>query len=799
MAQWPQQIGYKNDWVTRETDWNRQGAFLDRVEMPESVELGLLAVRMVHVGDQNFYIIGGRRMDRNFLQALSLPAGMRALLYRNLENDFVPAALSSAEGPVTEPERFASLIESLQKTARFPQQVAPEQGATEQTIQWTADPASTEKFAAVPLAGRRGELLGALLLGSSQGGLVALLNYVRGLALVIGAGALLLGFLMSWWISVRVSQPLARLSGGISEVADGDWEARIEARSGGEIGQLLRSFNRMTDRLTEEHTRLLTVERVAAWREMARQLAGEIYAGIAPLQKAFKGWNWGAKQIRSSSTKLLAESLATLRLELRILQAAGEGLMDFSRPPEAHTEALRINELVSAAVKSFEPQFCAIGRPPITPELYLDEEVAAVRADPIRLRKAIDSLLYCTLVDMPAGGTLTIRTKQQGRMVHLVISDTGRGFEIENPERMFSMRPASGVARGAAKGLAIGEGLILAAVQAIVSDHGGRMSVESAPGAGTTFFLDIPAVAEKAPVRRMKSKAASPKLESKEIKALPAAAADLISESPTAEMSSEASSETASGQTSEFALEQMLESSPDLAAMLEPEETFKLVAQEIADFASDETVDAAELAMEAAMPEPSPNQMNFDLGSASEAEAPLEMQAEVKPQREMTDIEVAWQMLETMQIEGPVDASEQKTAAAQPRFLSEAPEPHPWDADGWSALEESPAVFLETSGEVAKTDASVDADIQSSTEPQSAGYVFVERAGRNVRSQSWSDRNGSELSEKAPETEVSPRKKKHSGNRRFLRIAEVWRSPLTYRSNIFPSENTLLSVPQIRS
>src|ERR1700722_1441209 len=33
IAQWPEQVGYKNDWVTRETGWNRQGAFLDRVEL----------------------------------------------------------------------------------------------------------------------------------------------------------------------------------------------------------------------------------------------------------------------------------------------------------------------------------------------------------------------------------------------------------------------------------------------------------------------------------------------------------------------------------------------------------------------------------------------------------------------------------------------------------------------------------------------------------------------------------------------------------------------------------------------
>src|SRR5690349_9143059 len=69
-AQWPGRIGFKNDWVRQQSDWNQQGAFLARVELPDKVELGLLCVRTVNVGEKKFYLIGGRRLDSNFLQAL---------------------------------------------------------------------------------------------------------------------------------------------------------------------------------------------------------------------------------------------------------------------------------------------------------------------------------------------------------------------------------------------------------------------------------------------------------------------------------------------------------------------------------------------------------------------------------------------------------------------------------------------------------------------------------------------------------------------------------------------------------
>src|SRR3974390_2229451 len=61
-AEWPARFGYKNDWVALEQDWNSKGAFLRRVELPDSVEIGLLAVRTVRVGEKRLFLIGGERL-----------------------------------------------------------------------------------------------------------------------------------------------------------------------------------------------------------------------------------------------------------------------------------------------------------------------------------------------------------------------------------------------------------------------------------------------------------------------------------------------------------------------------------------------------------------------------------------------------------------------------------------------------------------------------------------------------------------------------------------------------------------
>jgi len=102
-AQWPAASGYHNDWVSAEPDWNHQGAFLSRVPLPDGVQLGLLAVRAVRVGENNLYVIGGWRFDGQFLRRLAVPDGMSALLYSNLETTFVPAALTGPDGPCRSP------------------------------------------------------------------------------------------------------------------------------------------------------------------------------------------------------------------------------------------------------------------------------------------------------------------------------------------------------------------------------------------------------------------------------------------------------------------------------------------------------------------------------------------------------------------------------------------------------------------------------------------------------------------------------------------------------------------------
>ena len=473
-SEWPARFGYKNDWVGAEQDWNSKGAFLRRVDLPDTVELGLLAVRTVRVGEKRIFLIGGQRLDQNFLATLVLPESMRALLYRNLEQGFVPSALTDVNGQVGQAELFSPIVTEAQRTHRELQRTIASGSARE---------VSSEGFNAIPLLGRDGDLLGVLLVGSSRQELMQMLNFIRSLALLVGGGVILLGLILGWWISARVTRPIEQLAEGAREVAAGRWEARVEVHSRDEIGQLAEAFNEMTRQLAEQRERLVQTERVAAWRELARRLAHELKNPLFPLQLTVENLQRAREQISEQFDEVFFESTATLRAELENLKAIVSRFSDFAKMPPPEFESVDVNESVRIVVKLFEPQLSAVGRPPITPELYLEENLARPQADPILLRRALENLVLNSLDAMPAGGTLTVRTSQHDGLVRLEVSDTGAGLTPEECARLFTPYYTS---------KRHGTGLGLAIVQSVVSDHGGKITVESAPGAGATFRIELP-------------------------------------------------------------------------------------------------------------------------------------------------------------------------------------------------------------------------------------------------------------------------------------------------------------------
>ncbi len=473
-VEWPARYGYKMDWVAQPQDWVSLGSFLMKVDTQDGPQLGLMAVSRVPVADKAIYVIGGQRMGKDFLASLVLPAGMRSLLYMNLDPDFQAADLVDPSGPADQAEKFSPIIAGERQN--------PAEHTA--TIAWGSDEASSETFHALPLLGRQQELLGVLLVGSSRHDVVTLERRILWLATGVVFAGLLLGLLMSWWGAARVTRPVQELARGAHEVSRGNWGARVEVHGRNEIAQLARAFNQMTQELTEQRERLVQTERVAAWRELARRLAHELKNPLFPLQTTVENLQRAREQNSDQFNEVFDESTGILLAEIENLKKIVGRFSDFARMPQPELGPVNINDVVRGSVKLFEAQFSAVGRPPITLELHLEEGLPRIQADAALLHKAIENLILNAMDAMPAGGVLMLHTeKDTDGGVSLEISDTGGGLTKEECDRLFTPYYTT---------KQHGTGLGLAIAQSVISDHGGRISVESETGVGTSFHIHLP-------------------------------------------------------------------------------------------------------------------------------------------------------------------------------------------------------------------------------------------------------------------------------------------------------------------
>ena len=473
-AQYPARVGYKNDWVTVMKNWNESVPFLRKEELPDGVALSLTVVRVLSGGnDKNMYVVGGRKLDQNFLASLVPPAGTRVLLYRNLEQGFVASALTDVNGSFEQADRLQPLIEQIQKQPK----------PTVRTIDWTANAEDAESFHAIPLMGRNNELLAVLLLGSSRKELVLLTRHILQIAAVVAGAALLIGLLISLWVSARITRPLEELAEGAREVASGRWDTVIDLRGKDEVGQLASAFNEMTQTLAAQRDQLVQTERVAAWRELARRLAHELRNPLFPLQITVENLQKARQLDAKQFLEVFNESTATLKAELANLNTIVGRFSDFSKMPAPHFARVNANEALRNAVRLFEPQFNAVGKPPVIPEYFLAEPLPEIDADADLLHRAFQNLVLNALDAMPAGGTLTLRTTEHEGNVRIEVSDTGKGLTPEECSRLFTPYYTTKVQ---------GTGLGLAIIQSVISDHHGTISVSSDEGHGTTFHIELP-------------------------------------------------------------------------------------------------------------------------------------------------------------------------------------------------------------------------------------------------------------------------------------------------------------------
>jgi two-component system nitrogen regulation sensor histidine kinase NtrY len=282
-------------------------------------------------------------------------------------------------------------------------------------------------------------------------------------------------------LSRALGRPLLELVGWTAIIGRGEELPAGPPRRGAPEFELLRARMReMAGELKLGRARALEAERAAALRESARQVAHELKNPLTPIRFA-------VERLRKEAPASLQGDVEVLAVESARLESLAKSFAQFGRLPEGPRAPVDVGELVRYAARAAAP-------PHIEVEVDVADHLPLVDGHYDALARALGNVMLNAVDACGASGTLTVRVARTtlggADAVALSVQDTGHGIAADALPRIWD--PYVTTKPG-------GTGLGLAIVRQTILAHGGEVSAESVPGAGTTIRFVLPVrVADRA-------------------------------------------------------------------------------------------------------------------------------------------------------------------------------------------------------------------------------------------------------------------------------------------------------------
>jgi two-component system, NtrC family, sensor kinase len=333
----------------------------------------------------------------------------------------------------------------------------------------------------------------------------------RRMMLYTVTAALVVALLIGLFIWRIVAKPIRVLSQGTELLSRGDLGYQIEVRSHDEVGELARSFNKMSlqlrdaraeitlwaktleDRVEEKsrelnraHDHVLHVEKMASVGKMAAIVAHEInnpLTGILTYAKLLRKWV-DQGEMKGDRLKEAGECLDVIGGESRRCGDIVKNLLTFSRITPMNIGATDVNVVVNRSLRLVRHPL-DMGK--IELQLNLDKDLPQVQCDAAQIEQVLLALIVNAIDAMPHGGTLWLRTgvTPAHDAIEIQVRDDGSGIAPEVLPHIFEPFQTT-------KEEGHGVGLGLAVSRNIIDRHHGRIAVRSEPAKGTTFTITLP-------------------------------------------------------------------------------------------------------------------------------------------------------------------------------------------------------------------------------------------------------------------------------------------------------------------
>jgi signal transduction histidine kinase len=289
------------------------------------------------------------------------------------------------------------------------------------------------------------------------------------LALTMGGVALLGGLL----VHRAIYRPVLALRAAMHRFAEGDPGARAETEGPRELAEVARDFNELADRLARQQR-----ERLAFVGAVAHDLKNPLTALKAGTSLPLKAGDEAALERRLSLIRRQVDRMDRMLGDFLDVSRITAGQFELRpEPVDLTTVARHAVELFRDSADQHEL------------ELSAPSGQVVVNADPVRIEQVLQNLISNAIKYSPAGGRVDVRVKRQNGSAVLEVEDHGVGISPTDRERIFEP-----FRRLDTKVEIPGVGLGLSVTRKLVEGHGGHIAVDSTPGRGSTFRVELPAV-----------------------------------------------------------------------------------------------------------------------------------------------------------------------------------------------------------------------------------------------------------------------------------------------------------------
>jgi two-component system NtrC family sensor kinase len=295
-------------------------------------------------------------------------------------------------------------------------------------------------------------------------------------------GFLLLLFMVgSSLVTSKVIRPLVELEKGTAKIANGDFSpiphtGRIQSQ----VDRLVAAFNRMAEELETRQEQVIHSRKIASLGTLVSGVAHELNNPINNIVLTIDSLTGGRKISEEKRAVLLNDILTQALRASEIVK----NLLDFSRAETSVLQDLHPTQLLRQTVHLVENQL-------LLAEVKFHDKIAddlpLVLGNRHSLQQVFMNLIVNAIQAMPEGGDLTIQaTSEDKRETRVLVSDTGSGIPARNLPHIFDpFFTTKEVGKGTGLGLSVSYG--------IIKKHGGKITVESKEGRGTTFTVILPA------------------------------------------------------------------------------------------------------------------------------------------------------------------------------------------------------------------------------------------------------------------------------------------------------------------